>query len=106
MYKKFIVSVLTLGFLVTGVSSAQADELNIPKNNGTCKNITQNVEANEYVKGCIKIFPNPLLGPIVRIPNTFTYDDDIYQGTLQLVSQERSSFSIVCYYEGTVTKYK
>ncbi|MBG9721773.1 hypothetical protein BK735_21555 [Bacillus mycoides] len=106
MYKKIVASVLTLGFFVTGGSSTKADELNIPKNNGTCETITQNVEANEYVKGCIKIFPNPLLGPIVRIPNTFTYDDNIFQGTLQLVSQERSSFSIVCYYEGKVKKYK
>lgn len=80
--------------------------MNVPNNNGTCKDVTQNVEANEYVKSCFKIFPNPFLGPLVRIPNTFIYDDDIYQGILYLVSQERSTFSIVAYYEGTVKKYK
>ncbi|WP_342720056.1 hypothetical protein AAG068_28170 (plasmid) [Bacillus paramycoides] len=106
MFKKFVVSVLSLGFLVTGGSFAQADELNIPNNNGTCKDIIKNVEVNEYVKSCFKIFPNPLFGSIVRIPNTFTYDDDIYQGTLYLVSQERTTFSIVAHYEGTVKKYK
>ncbi|MGG0219808.1 hypothetical protein ABEZ32_27315 [Bacillus mycoides] len=106
MFKKFITSVLTLGLLVIGGISAQADELNVPNNNGICKDVTHNVEANEYVKSCTKIFPNSLLGPIVKIPNTFTYDDGTYQGTLYLVSQERSTFSIVAYYEGTVKKYK
>ncbi|ARC27686.1 MULTISPECIES: hypothetical protein [Bacillus] len=106
MFKKFVVSVLTLGFLVMGGISAQAEGLNVPSNNGICKDVTQNVEANEYVKSCFKTFPNPFLGPIISIPNTFTYDDGVYHGTLNLVSQERSKFSIVAYYEGTLKKYK
>ncbi|ETT84694.1 hypothetical protein [Bacillus mycoides] len=106
MFKKLVVSVLTLGFLVIGGISGHADELNVPNNNGICKDVTQNVEANEYVKNCFKIFTNPPLGPIISIPNNFRYDDGTYQGILYLVSQERSMFSIVAYYEGTLKKYK
>ncbi|PDY26982.1 hypothetical protein [Bacillus thuringiensis] len=108
MLKRFVVSVLTVGFVMTGGLSAYADERNSINNDpnfGMCKDITQNVEANEYIKRCVKIFPNSPLGPIISIPKNFQYDDGVYKGTLYLVSEERSPFSIVADYEGTLKKY-
>ncbi|HFK1749172.1 hypothetical protein ORM30_22760 [Bacillus cereus] len=105
MLKKFVVSALTLGGLVIGGISSHADEHD--QYFGNCKNVTQNVEANEYVKNCVKIFPNPPFGPnVIKIPKSFSYDDGTYQGVLYLVSQNSTLYSIVANYEGTLKKYK
>ncbi|ANN35624.1 hypothetical protein CN936_09525 [Bacillus cereus] len=105
MFKQIVVSALTLGGLVIGGISANADEHD--RYFGGCKNVTQNVEANEYVKNCFKIFPNPPLGPnVIKIPKSVPYDDGTYQGTLYLVSQNSTMYSIVANFEGTLKKYK
>ncbi|PEJ17835.1 hypothetical protein CN887_29810 [Bacillus pseudomycoides] len=108
MFKKLVVSALTSGILVIGGTSTYADKQNITDNGyfGLCKNVSQNVEANEYVKNCTKIFMNPPLGPIVEIPDTILYDDGTYQGTLYQISQKRTNYSITASYEGTLKKYK
>ncbi|AEA19853.1 MULTISPECIES: hypothetical protein [Bacillus cereus group] len=105
MFKKIVVSALTLGGLVIGGISAHADEHD--RYFGGCKNVTQNVETNEYVKSCVKIFPNSPLGPnVIKIPKSIPYDDGTYQGILYLVSQNNTMYSIVANYEGTLKKFK
>lgn len=104
--KKMSVTLLLIGILTTEGLSIHANELKDESYIG-CTNISQNQETNEYVKKCFKTLPKFPLGPnVIRVPDTSPYDDGTYQGTLYLVSQKSSMFSITAYYEGSIKKYK
>lgn len=105
MFKKSVLSLLVLVSFVIGGNSIRADE-SYYVNNGICKDIQKNVEENKYVKSCFKVFPVSPLGPSLKIPNDFLYDDGIFKGILYLTHKEYSKHSVVSYYEGVLNKYK